>query len=194
MSLHSDITKYIHEFDYRDHSVKIVERKMKLSNPFLYIYILDSKGNDTCLGANNFKEEDLKDLENTIPKIKQKIDEDIENRIRWAAETENEKKQLNWTGRVFRRGDFVHFKGNNIYKPYDTFVWTLFGHGGLSYYIIEHPDGHDRQAWLDNCGMGDGFECVHSSMLDEDVKYIQIDCKFTNETDELILIRETNLK
>ena len=110
-----------------------------------------------------------------------------------AKEKSEEKEKLNWTGQVFSRGDFVHFKGNEKYKPYDTYVWDLFGHLGLAYYLIEHPDGHDRQVWLDNSGMGDGFECVHSSMLDAELKYIQIDCQFINETDELALITKSKL-
>lgn len=193
MSLHSDITKYIHEFDYKSYSVKIVERKMQ-QRIFNYLYILDEKGNDKCYATNMIEKSDLSDLNICIPKIKNAIDEMILFYEKCAKKEADEKERLNWTGQVFKRGDFVHFKGNEKYKPYDTYVWTSFGHLGLAYYLVEHPDGHDRQGWLDNCGMGDGFECVHSSMLDEDVKYIQIDCKFTNETDELILIRETNLK
>ena len=112
MSLHNDITKYIHEFEYNGYTTKIVDRTMRMRHPFLYMYILDTNGNDTCIGQNNFKEEDLKDLDSVIPKIKQEIDKDIYQRKKWALEKENLKISLNWTGQKFERGDYVYFKGN----------------------------------------------------------------------------------
>ncbi len=197
MSLHNDITKYIHEFEYNGYATKIVERTMRMRPPFLYIYILDTNGNDTCIGQNNFKEEDLKDLDSVIPKIKQEIDKDISQRKKWTLEKENLKKKLNWTGKSFERGDYVYFKGNENFKPCHSYVWILFGHGGLGFYLIEHPDGNHRSNWMSKPPFEhiDGFESVHSSMLDEEIKYIQINCsdEFFNETDELTLIKKTEL-
>ncbi len=102
------------------------------------------------------------------------------------------KTREEWTGRSFKRGDHVHFKGTEILKPYDTYVWTVFAHRSICFYIIEHPDGHYASRWMASGGFDDGFESVHSSELNPDLKYIQINCSddFFGETDELVLIEE----
>lgn len=166
---------------------------MALREPrlFLCLYILDQKGNDTCIGQNYFKEEHLVDFESAIPKIKLQIDKDIAERKRWAEEKEQRKKDLKWTGQKFKRGDYVFFKGNDKYKPVYSYVWTHFCHGAIDFYVIEHEDGEDRKRWLAKPPFEnqDGFECVHSSQLQEGLKYIQVNCseEFQFETDKLEL-------
>lgn len=98
--------------------------------------------------------------------------------------------------RKFERGDYVYFIGNEKYKPCHSYVWTFFGHDGLSFYLIEHNDGESRENWMYKPPFEhiDGFESVHSCMLDADINYIQINCDVYGETNELTLIKETNLK
>lgn len=193
--MHSDITKIISEFEHRGYTVKIVEREM--DRKFLYCYVFDSKGNDTCMGNNNAKEEDLNDLNICIPKLKKCIDDDITSREKWAAEKREKKEKMKWTGRKFKRGNFVHYKGSERYNPIDTCVWTHWGHDGMEYYLIEHPQGQDMDNFINkrpfkSFGVGaDGFEAVHSSQLQEGLKYLPIYCtEFQGETDELILLKE----
>lgn len=192
--LNGDIVKYIHCFVYRGFEVKITERKNHvLSNvpTFLYLYIIDSNGRENycCQGIRDLE---LKDLNVAIPKIQEAIDKDIEKRAEWDNEAKERKQHLKWTGRKFKRGEPVYFKGNEKYKATQSFVWTYFGHMSLAFYIIEHPDGEDRSRWLAKPPFehNDGFECVHSSQLQEGLKYIQINCseEFYGETDELKLI------
>ncbi len=200
MSLHKDITKYIHEFEHNGYITKIVERKRHDGTLFLYFYVLDSKNNE-CGGMHYYgfdiTENDLSDLNICIPKIKSSIDKKIEDRLKWDEEKRQKKISMNWTGQKFERGDYVYFKGNDKFKTYHSYVWTLFGHDGLSFYLIEHPDGYHRSSWMDKPPFEnqDGFESVHSSELDEEINYIQINCSndFFGETNELVLIKKTEL-
>lgn len=196
--MHNDITKIISESQYREHTIKIVERDMFSRRPrlFLYLYVLNSKNNETYIGQH-IKEEELKNVETVISKIHKLIDEDIESRIKWEEEKLEKKRQMNWTGRQFKRGDFVHYKGSEKYKSCNTYVWTHFGHCGIDYYVIEHEQGDGIDNFINKrpfrrFGVGaDGFEAIHSSELDEKLKYIKIHCKeFQWETDELAMIKE----
>lgn len=96
----------------------------------------------------------------------------------------------------FKRGDYVYFKGNNKYNACYSYVWTFFSHDGLSFYLIEHPNGLNRSNWLSKPPFEhiDGFESIPSYMLDEDVKYIQINCDMLGNTNELTLIKKSELK
>jgi hypothetical protein len=194
MSLHNTIRE-VHEFEYRDYKVKIVERKMD-RRKFLDFYLINPQGKDEggmhYVFFSDIKEEDLADLSIAIPKIKLCLDDKIDTHLKWAEEKIQKKKEVNWTGQSFKRGDYVHFKGNDKYKPCDTYVWTHFGHMMLEFYLIQHHDGQDRSNWMAKPPFEnmDGFECVHSSQLKEGLKYIQINCheEFQGETDELILL------
>ena len=192
--LPDDIKKVIHEFEHNKYRVKIVERKNRFdNNPFLYFYVLDNFrvcGGMNYAGFGSVSKEDLLDLSVCVPKIKAGIDECISDSIRWAQEKEEKRKELQWTGESFKRGDYVLFKGNDKYKPLVSYVWTHFGHLSMEFYIIEHEDGEDRERWLTSGQFPDGFECVHSSQLQEGLKYIQINCHeyFQGETDELEMI------
>lgn len=168
---------------------------------FLYFYLFDNKGNERggmhYVGYADVTEEDLGDLNIAIPKIKKCIDQDIADHERWLKEKLAKQKKMKWTGRTFKRGDFVHFKGNDKYISVDTYVWTFFGHMMLEYYIVEHPQGKDMYSFTNKppfrrFGIGaDGFESVHSSQLQEGLKYIAVHCKeFQFETDELVMLKE----
>lgn len=100
-----------------------------------------------------------------------------------------EKKE--WTGQKFQRADHVHFVGNDKFKAVNTYVWTFFCHMSLSFYLIEHHDGLPASTWFAKPPFRDGFEAVHSSELQEDLKYIQINCpkEHPGETDQLILLK-----
>ena len=198
--MHPDVKRIIHETTHKGHTIKIVERDMFSRRPrlFLYLYILDSKNNETYIGQH-IEEEELKNVEIVIPKIHKLIDANIEYRIKWEEEKLEKKNKMNWTGRTFKRGDFVHYKGSEKYKPQDTYVWTHFGHCGMEYYVIEHDEGGGIENFINKrpfrkFGIGaDGFEAIHSSQLDEKLKYIKIYCnEFEGETDELILIKEAD--
>lgn len=193
--MHSDITKIIHESKYREFTIKIVERET--DRKFLYFYVLDAKGGISYAGDREVTENDLSDLGIAVPKIKSCIDTYIAMREKWHQEELEKKKKMNWTGRTFKRGDFVHFKGNDKYTPEDTYVWTYFGHLGMEYYLIEHVQGLDMSAFINKrpfkkFGIGaDGFEAIHSSLLEEGKKYLPIYCtEFQGETDELIMLKE----
>lgn len=193
--MHSDITKIISEFKYKNHTVKIVERSM--DGLFLYFYVFDSN-NRECGGINYFgfddvTKEDLSDLSVAIPKIKSGIDYLISFHLESEKSELDKKIKMNWTGRTFKRGDFVHFKGKDKYKSVDTYVWTYFAHESIEYYLIEHPDGMNRSDFMAKPPFKhlDGFECVHSSQLQEGLKYLPIYCEeFQRETDELEIIKE----
>ena len=194
---HQDIIRYVHDFEHIGYTVRIVERKMN-SRLFLYFYVFDLDVHQ-CGGSNyvffgDVKEEDLSDLDVAVPKIKTCIDNMVASHIKWKAEKLQRKKELNWIGQTFKRGDAVYFKGNSQFVPTNTFVWTYFGHDGLEFYLIAHNDGYDRSNWMAKPPFAnqDGFECVHSSQLQEGLKYIQIDCsrEFQGETDELVLLKK----
>lgn len=191
--MHKDIVRSIHEFEHSGYTVKIVERKMG-SVPFPYFYVLDSQGN-TCGGMNYYffssvSHEDLEDLSISVPKIKLCIDKMVASQLKRDEEIAQKKLDRNWTGQRFERGDFVHFKGNTDYEPYDTFVWAHFAHMRLEYYLIEHHQGQPSSKWMSKPPFQDGFEAVHSSQLKDGLLYIQINCheEFRGETDELILL------
>lgn len=197
--MHSDVTKIISESQYRGHTIKIVEREK--GRTFLYFYVTDSR-NHPCggmyhYGYSDISEKDLSDIKIAIPKIQNGIDANIDLHEKYEKEKAEKKQKMNWTGRRFKRGDFVHFKGDEKYPAEDTYVWTHFGHHGLEYYIIEHSQGIDRINFINKppykkFGLGaDGFEAIHSSQLNEGLKYIAIYPKeFQGETDELIMIKE----
>ena len=187
--MHSDVTKVVQELIYYTHTVKIVER-WRMGKAFLYFYVFDADGKEVG-GTDYFHFKDVKDLSDlsvAIPQIKSCIKKMVEQKMHWWREREKKKEAMNWTGRMFNRHDYVHFKGNDKYKPCDTYVWTHFAHLSLDYYIIQHHDGNLRDRWLNK--KNDGFESIHSKYLDEGLKYIQVDCSkdFQFETDALVLI------
>jgi hypothetical protein len=196
--MHDDIVRVIQEFEHNGHKVTIVERKM--DGLFLYFYVLNEHGIN--VGGTNYvffsdvTEGDLSDLSIAVPKIKMCIDEMVLCHIKFKAEKLQKKKEMNWTGQKFKRGDYVHFKGNDQYKPCDTYIWTHFGHESMEFYLIEHKEGYDRSNWTSKPPFEniDGFESVHSNQLKDGLKYIQINCheEFQGETDELILLKRKN--
>lgn len=202
----NEVIRVIHEFEYNGYTTKIVERKLEYksclksqcsSELFLDFDVYDSNGNHhgglNYVYFNDVKKEELSDLSIAVPKIKDCIDYMIKSHLEFEAETERKKKEINWTGQEFQRGDYVHYKGSSEFKPCDTYVWTFFSHMGSEFYLIEHKDGFDRSSWMTKPPFEeiDGFESVHSSQLGEDLAYIEIDCSrdFQGETDELILLK-----
>lgn len=199
--MHNDITKTLHESEHRDHKIIIVERNMQ-GRVFLYFYVLGKSGNE-CGGMyyggySNVTEKDLEDLSICVPKIKLCIDDSIALHEKYEKEKLEKKLKMKWTGRCFKRGDFVHYKGDKDHMSVDTHVWTHFGHCGLEYYVIEHPQGKDRIHFINKppyrrFGVGaDGFEAIHSSTLQNGLKYLALYCnEFQGETDELVMIKES---
>jgi hypothetical protein len=87
----------------------------------------------------------------------------------------------------FKRGDKVNYNPDAAapdpcycievqkYKPVNgSFVWARFAHLHTDVVIIEHPDGHDKSAFTASGNFEDGFESVHSSQLNDGVKYIGV--------------------
>lgn len=102
----------------------------------------------------------------------------------------------NWPLRSFKRGDCVNFKGDANYKPtQNTFVWAFHVHDGPGHYYIEHEDGEYLYEKLKhNGGFKDGFESLHSSMLQPNIKYIVVWCDFStyggcDKTDKLQMVK-----
>jgi hypothetical protein len=94
---------------------------------------------------------------------------------------------------IFTRGDMVNYNpvnapvstfagtlngfpyGKNPYSPVPgTFVWAKTEHLGVAY-VIEHPEGYPKERFLAGEGLPDGFESIHSSLLDDTKKYIYAD-------------------
>lgn len=81
--------------------------------------------------------------------------------------------------RIYKRGDRVNYKGdeNGDGAVTGTYVWATMAHEILRY-VIEHPQGHPKSAFIQDYLQGrfpDGFEAVHSSMLNDDLLYIYAD-------------------
>lgn len=75
----------------------------------------------------------------------------------------------------FKRGDRVNFKGMGNLKPVKgTYVWAVLTHLAVMY-LIEHVDGEiTKQGLKMNNGFEDGFESIHSSMVQEGHNYILV--------------------
>lgn len=174
-----------YEFEYLEHKVQIDRRKSDKEPYNISIYYPKGGSRHGSTYPHKFTE-----IEPVIKYAKEEIDNYII--ISKKVEEEFAERRKLWKGRKFKRGDFVHFKGDDKYKAQDTYVWTWFGHLSLAYYIIEHTDGIDRSHFLAGPGWRDGFESVHSSQLKEGLKYIQVECSgyFPDETDQLELIKE----
>ena len=193
--MHNDLIGHICEFHYRDHEVLIVQRQIGSKPPFLWFYVFDLE--EVMVGGTNFvhfsevKEDDLNSLIIAEQKIKVCIDKMLSSRETGEQEKEQKKKYLNWKGRIFKRGDCVHFKGNKEYKATDTYVWSHCCNMTMDCYIIEHEDGIDRENFLAPEHEEDGFELVHPSELNEGLKYIAVHCHpdFEFETDELEILK-----
>ena len=86
----------------------------------------------------------------------------------------------------FKRGDRVNFKGvekgyrdNGVYEPVTlkpatgTYVWAVMLHLMIRY-VIEHPEGEPRENFFAKPPFPDGFEAIHSSLLQEGLTYAYV--------------------
>ncbi|MCK5521002.1 MAG: hypothetical protein KAI81_07805 [Candidatus Marinimicrobia bacterium] len=65
---------------------------------------------------------------------------------------------------------------DNPYNPVNnTYVWAYFAHLSMKCFVIQHPEGHEKEYFLASNGFEDGFESIHSSLLKDGLKYIYAD-------------------
>lgn len=89
-------------------------------------------------------------------------------------------------GLKFKRGDCVDYKGGEtsiFHGSYQvktlepnpkTYVWAIIEHG-VTQYVIEHKGGFPKEYFLAKRGQRDGFESIHSSQLQDGLKYAYVD-------------------